>query len=92
MSVDLPQQDSGGGVVRPGVVVGHVDAWRDLRNQKRGRGRVWGLLPGAYLMAWEGVEIPVEVEVRDGVLVAVPPSGWAFSVTACPRAVWRKRS
>jgi len=44
-----------------------------------------------YVMVWEGVSILVRIEVRNGVVVAVPPSGHAFPVTACPGAVWRQR-
>lgn len=91
MSLDLPQQDLRGGVVRPGVVVDRAETGSDLRHLARGVNRVGGLPAGNYLMAWESVEIPVKVAVRDGLLVAIPPSGRAFPVTACPGAIWRRK-
>lgn len=70
---------------------------QQAKNRVRG-GRAWarmgrcaGLVPVSYEMEWEGVTIPVRVEVRDGLTVAVPPSGQAFPVTACPGAVWRRQ-
>lgn len=69
---------------------------RQAKNRVRG-GRAWirigrcaGLAPGSYQMEWEGVTIPVQIEVRDGLTVAVPPSGNPFPVTQCPGAVWRR--